>query len=200
MDNVLILVLALLGSAVAGYFAWRTHQKRREAWGAFAREHGLTLSARGLELRGHHERWPLHLTTETRGHGKHRLTVTVLRLTVGEALPGDFTLEREWLGDKLLKLLGRGDEEIGDAEFDDAFEIQNVSPEVRALLRSATVREHLHRLATTYRRFLIRAGALYVEQAGIPATVEALEAFVRPTLDAAAVLSTSAGRPRQGLA
>ncbi len=198
MDAVMTVLLPLFVFTFLGFVLWEnihTQRKQREAWDAFGQRHGLSFTPSPLQLEGRHEGCPLRLHTEMRGSGKSRYGVTVLRLDVDDALPGDFELRREGLGNKLLKLLGSKDEELGDADFDAAFQLRNLSPEVNALLRSATVRRHLRTLAS-FHHFAIHAGALHVERRDVPATVEALEDFTRLVLDAAGALREAARRAR----
>src|SRR4051812_39553802 len=94
-------LLCLLIAGGGGYLAWKAHTARIAAWAQFALRHGM--SARGLRLEGTYEGLPLTLETQTRGSGRNQYTVAVLRLSLGNALPPEFSLEREGLGDKVMR-------------------------------------------------------------------------------------------------
>jgi hypothetical protein len=189
---VVALVLVIL------VLAWQGWKRRLQAWKTFAARHDWSFSNRwgSLEIQGLFLGQQLSVLTERRGAGKNRREVTVLRLELA-ALPSELTLEPEGLGDKLLKFFGRRDEEVGDAEFDAAFDLEDVSPETRALLRKPRVREQLLMLKRTFSRFSIEAGLLEAERRGVPHTVEALESLVAPALELARALHEAGGGTRE---
>jgi hypothetical protein len=173
-------------------------RRRQRAWSDFAQRHGLTLHSIGLtslpHITGSYEGQQLELQVEQRGSGKNRSYVTVLHLDVIDAVPESLSLEREGLGDKFLKLFGRKDEEIGDDDFDRAFDLKNLDPESAILLRHPDVQRHLFTVAKTYHHFDIRQGLLSVEKRTVPVSPEALESFVQPALELAQALRS----PNQG--
>lgn len=184
--------LALLG--VIGYLIWRVNKARVAAWAAFASRHEM--NAQGLRIDGSYEGYPLTVETESRGSGKHRYTVTVLRLSVRDVLPPEFSLKREGLGDKVLQFFGKQDEELGDEAFDKHFKLESLSPELEKVLRRSTVQEHLYEMVKHYRDFHIRGGCIQAERSGIPSSVDALEEFTGPALMLAHTLEETSRRTR----
>jgi hypothetical protein len=197
LDQVMALLpLLLLGSIVAlvGYFVWKSHQARVAAWAKFASRHDM--SASGLRIDGTYEGYPMRLETETRGSGKHRYTVAVLRLSTNGALPPDFSLEREGLGDKVLKLFGRRDAEIGDERFDRLFDLSNLSRTTTQVLRDEAVQQHLYEMVRNYRAFHIKGTWIQAEHRRVPSTVEELEEFTGPALMLAHTLEEASRRAK----
>ncbi len=194
----LLLSLVFLGLAgLVAYSAWLGLRRRQQAWSDFAQRYGLMLTSVGLSnprITGIYEGQHLELKVEQRGSGKSRYSVTVLHLRMSDVLSPDFFLEREGLGDKFLKLLGRKDEEIGHEDFDRYFDLKNLDPESATLLRHPDVQQHLFTVARTYHGFSIRHGFLSVEERTVPSSSEALESFVQPALALAQALKS----PNQG--
>jgi hypothetical protein len=182
--------LALLG--VIGYIIWREHKARVAAWSEFASRHEM--NAQGLRIEGSYEGYPLTVETESRGSGKHRYTVTVLRLSVRDVLPPEFSLKREGLGDKVLQFFGKQDEELGDEAFDRHFKMESLSPEFEKVLRRSVVQEHLYEMVKHYRDFHIRGGCIQAEHGGILSSVDALEEFTGPALMLAHTLEETSRR------
>ncbi|WP_224243050.1 hypothetical protein [Hyalangium gracile] len=174
------------------YFIWRVYKKQLAAWAEFASRHAL--HAQKLRIEGSYEGYQLTLETQRRGGGKQSYTVTVLRLSVGDSLPPDFSLEREGLGDKILKVLGSKDAELGDPEFDKRFSLANLSEETAAILRRSAVQQLLYEMVDQYRAFHIRDGWIHAERGGIPSTADALEDLTGPALMLAHTLEESSRR------
>ncbi|HYI00308.1 hypothetical protein [Hyalangium sp.] len=184
--------LSLVG--LIAYFAWRTHKARVEAWAEFASRHGM--HAEGLHIEGDYEGYPLKLETQSRGSGKHRYTVTVLHLSLQGALPPDFSLERERLGDKVLRLFGKQDEEIGDDPFDQLFDLENLSSATARVLRNEGFQQHLYELSSLYADFHIKAGWIQAERRNVPSTADELEEFTGPALMLAHTLEEASQRSK----
>ena len=185
--------LVLLGlSGLIFYAYWLGLRRRQRAWANFAQRHGLTLHSTEVmslpHITGSYEGQQLELQVEQRGSGKNRSYVTVLHLDVIDAVSESLSLEREGLGDKILKVFGRNDEEIGDDDFDRYFDLKNLDPESATLLRHPDVQQHLFTVAKTYHHFDIRQGLLSVEQRTVPMSPEALESFVQPAVALAQTL------------
>lgn len=187
--------LVLLGFAgLIFYSGWRNLRRRQEAWTAFAQRYGLMNTSTGLSephITGIYEGQHLELKVELRGSGKSRHNVTVLHIHVSDILSGDFSLEREGLGDKFLKLFGRKDDEIGHDDFDRYFDLKNLDPESTKLLHHPEVQRHLYTVSTAYHGFAIRHGFLSVERREVFMSPEALEAFVQPAIALAQALKSA---------
>jgi hypothetical protein len=186
----MILLVSLL--VIACFILWMVHKARVAAWAEFASRHGM--HADGLEIEGTYEGYPMRLETQSRGSGKSRYRVTVLHLSTNGALPPDFSLEPEGFGDKLLKLFGKGDAEIGDEQFDKRFELSNLTASTTQVLRHPSVQQHLYEMISYYRAFHIREGWIQAEQRGVPTNADALEELTGPALMLAHTLEEAAGR------
>ncbi|AKJ06166.1 hypothetical protein ATI61_11089 [Archangium gephyra] len=187
--TLLILTTALV---IVFFIIWYVHKVRVAAWAEFANRHGM--HADGLELEGTYEGYPMRLETQSRGSGKNQYRVTVLHLSTNGALPPEFSLEPEGLGDKLLKLFGKGDEELGDEQFDKRFDLSNLTASATEVLRHPSVQQHLYEMLSYYRAFHIREGWIQAEQRDIPSTADALEELTGPALMLAHTLEEAAGR------
>jgi hypothetical protein len=185
----LILITAF---AIVFFLIWKVHQVRVAAWAEFASRHDM--HADGLEIEGTYEGYPMRLETQSRGSGKNRYRVTVLHLSTNGALPPDFSLEPEGFGDKLLKLFGKEDEEIGDEQFDRRFDLSNLTSSTTRLLRHPSVQQHLYEMISHYRTFHIREGWIQAERRDVPSTADALEELTGPALMLAHTLEEAAGR------
>ncbi|MFL5344067.1 MAG: hypothetical protein ACJ8AT_04705 [Hyalangium sp.] len=190
-----VLVLLVPFLAVSAYALWKIKKASRAAWAEFAHNHGML--ATGFRIEGSYEDYPLVIETARRGHSKHRYTVTVLSLSVPDALPPEFSLALESLGDKVLHFLGKKDERIGDADFDKFFEMENLSPALSAVLRHMAVQEHLYEMVNQYQTFHIRDGWIHAERRHVPSTAEELEEFVGPALMLAHTLEETSRRTQR---
>jgi hypothetical protein len=176
--------------------SWYINRRRRGAWGAFADQYGLRLAPRELRITGTHEGRQVELEMQQRRSGNSTYGVTVLRMALSDAFPPGFSLEREGLGDKFLKLFGKKDEEIGDEAFDKYFDLKNLSPTTAMLLRHLEVRQHLFDAAKAYQQFSISDGWLLAEKRGVPSKPEALEALIAPAFTLARTLESAHGGHR----
>jgi hypothetical protein len=190
-----VALVPLLFLALLAYALWRARKARITAWAEFASNHDM--QAQGFRIEGSYEDYPLVIETARRGHGKHRYTVTVLSLSLPDALPPEFSLTRESLGDKVLHFLGKRDEEIGDAEFDKRFELEKLSPALTAVLRHTVVQEHLYEMVNHYQDFHIREGRIQAERRHVPSTADELEEFVGPALMLAHTLEETSRRTKR---
>jgi hypothetical protein len=187
--GIFAIVMAL---AAAVYFGWNAYKARRAAWAEFAQRHGM--QTRGLRIEGSYDGYPLTVETQSRGSGQSRYKVAVLHLSVESALPIDFSLEREGVGDKILRFFGQEDAQLGDADFDKYFDLKNLSSAAASVLRHQGVQQHLYELASHYRDFHIRNGWLQAEQRKVPFTADELEDFTGPALMLAHTLDEASKR------
>jgi flagellar basal body-associated protein FliL len=189
---ILLMVGFILLTVIAGYFALKLQKERMAAWAEFAQRHGMQAS--GFKVEGFYEGYPLTVETQSRGSGKNRYTVAVLHLSVQDSLPPEFSLEREGFGDKILRLFGKQDAQLGDADFDKYFDLKNLAPSTAAVLRHPSVQQHLYELVNHYHDFHIRDGWLQAERRRIPYTAEELEDFTGPALMLVHTLEETARR------
>jgi hypothetical protein len=180
LQHVLPLILLVSSLVLVLFIIWKVHDGRVKAWAEFASRHGMHVD--GLQIEGTYEGYPMRLETQARGSGNSRYHVTVLHLSTNGALPPDFSLEPEGFGDKLLKLIGKRDPEIGDEQFDKRFDLSNLTPSTIRVLRHPSVQEHLYEMIGYYRTFHIREGWIQAEQRDIPSSADALEELTGPAL------------------
>jgi hypothetical protein len=188
---VFVLIMALIVGGGA-YLAWKAHSNRVEVWGRFVKIQGL--GPRGLRIEGTYEGFPVMMENQTRGAGRSRYTVAVLRLSVGSTLPPEFSLEPEGLGDKMRHLFGTHDPEIGDPRFDQLFDLKNLSPETVSVLRDEGVQRQLYGMVKAYAHFHIRDGWIQAERRRVPAKEEDLEEFLSHALQLARALGQATQR------
>ncbi|WP_426757033.1 hypothetical protein [Myxococcus sp. Y35] len=191
-------------SAVIGYFRWRTWKRQLEVWQGFAKTRGwrfesapgFMYSAGTLKLQGEHAGRPFIVETEHRGSGKHWHIVTIVRHALDDSFPREVTIRPEKLGDKFLKLFGVKDEEIGDATLDAALDLQNVTPQARAILLSSGMRRPLLNLVRTFETFSIEGGQLTAEVIDVPRTTVAMYALLTPARELADAIQDTHGHTR----
>ncbi len=199
LSSILLHVGILAAAAAFAVYAWKAHKRRLRAWRDFADRHCWTYSEdrEAFRVHGFHRGIAFSMHTEHRRSGKSSQLFTVVRLPLDAALPAELRIVPERFGDKLLKALGKGDDETGDAELDAALEIRNLTDEAREALRAPRVREQLLRLRKHSTHFAIQHEALQVEKRGMPDRVEALESFVVPALELADALLDLATKARE---
>ncbi|AKQ63710.1 hypothetical protein A176_000622 [Myxococcus hansupus] len=137
------------------------------------------------------------MQTEHRRIGNSSQFFTVVRLPLNDSLPAELRIVPERFGDKLLKVFGKGDDEVGDAALDEALEIRNLSDAARRVLRAPRVREQLLLLQQHSSHFSIHNEALQVDKRGMPDNVDTLESFVVPALELADALLDAATKERE---
>ncbi|RKI50902.1 hypothetical protein D7Y27_01335 [Corallococcus sp. AB004] len=183
--------LLVLGALVLATL-FQLKRRQRAAWEAFAKSHGLSIADRRMEVQGRYQGRTLLLATGKRGaSSKKRHTVTVLRLDLEGALPADLLLEHERPEDKIPGAATPREEALGDAELDAAFQVEGLAPEARPIILDPGVRQRLLGLKG-HRRVSIKGGWLQVEQRGVPASADALEALLRAPHDLARAVTEAA--------
>lgn len=180
-------------ATLIGYYRWRRWQKQIRLWQEFATTRGwqfmptpgFMYSAGTLSMTGSYAGRPFTVETEHRGQGKSFHIVTIVRHALGDGFPREVTIRPEKVGDKLLKLFGVKDEELGDAGLDAALDLKNVTPHARAVLLSAGMRRPLLNLARGFETFSIENGALAAEVIGVPSTTVEMYGLLTPVRELA---------------
>lgn len=134
-----------------------------DVWGRVARSHGLTLEIEDRRMFGRCE--GVHVCVDTPADGMHRRT----RFTVRYDRPLGVGLQliRENSIDRLGKLFGGQDIEVGDPEFDGRFIVRGEpAEEVRALL-TPDVRAALVRMQSVASRLVVEDDHLMAEVVGL---------------------------------
>ncbi|NVJ09688.1 hypothetical protein HUW63_31250 [Myxococcus sp. AM001] len=198
----LLLYLLVAAAVVKGGLAFRKSlQRRDQSWRRFAalRDWGYTHSLGTWEMGGLHLGRQFRIRSEYRRSGDKTRLCTVVTLELGQVLPPDLLIRPEGLGDKLLKAVGKRDEEVGDAEVDAMLNLKNLSDEARDLLRAPRVRQQFQRLRRQFQSFTIEDEQLKAERLGMPDSEEALEDLVSPALLLSEALHEAAeqGRARK---
>jgi hypothetical protein len=188
-----------LAAIVFGFYYWKTHSRTMKAWQDFAKQHGWEYSTANstFKIQGLHQGSPFSLYTEWRFSNGHEHLYTLMKLSLANAIPASLCISREALGDKLGKLFGKRDDEIGDAEMDEALDLKNLSDEARDILLAPRVRECLLLLRRRSPYFLIENEELTVWRSGMPKSLEALEFLVVPALELSEALHAAATKARK---
>jgi hypothetical protein len=197
-DSHLCLAISV-GVIAYGFYYYKTHSRRMKAWEDFASQHGWKYSTGNLEFKveGLHRGLPFAMYTEWRRSGNSSNIYTVVKLSLAGAVPSSLRISREAVGDKLRKLFGKRDDEIGDEEMDDALDLRNLDEEARDILRAPRVREKLLLLRQRSPYFSIENEELKVSRGGMLKNLEALESLVVPALELSDALHDAAKQVRQ---
>jgi len=151
--------IILLAVVVIGLLAWKSHQRTVETWRRVGAELGLQATVgKGLSrpvLSGTIAGLPLKVDTYTQRSGKNNTTYT--RYRVGfPPLGMGLQLKREGMFSGFTKMLGFEDVAVGDATFDDAFNVKTNSREELRKLLTPSVRSGLLRFMASYPHSVIR--------------------------------------------
>lgn len=195
-----LLHLGIVGAALAfGFLYWMAHRRRLQAWRDFADQHGcdFTESTASYKVRGRYRGKSFSMYTEHRRSGRSSQLFTVVRLELGTSLPPGLRIGPEGFGDKLRKVFGKRDDEVGDAELDAALDMKNLTDEARDTLRAPRVREPLLLLRQRCANFSIENEELQAEVRGMPASVDTLESLVAPALDLGDALREASAKARK---
>ena len=118
----IIPILVIAGVIVALVFGLQARKAKVRAWGSFAGEHGLRLLNAGSwsnpRIVGSWRGVESTLQIEVHGSGKHRKTYTRASARFRRAMPRGLSVTSEGFTDKLAKMLGGQDIQIGHAELD----------------------------------------------------------------------------------
>jgi hypothetical protein len=195
-DPVFQFPLIIAVGVVALVIYWKTYERRVRAWQDFANAHGWDFSqgSTSYKVQGLHRGIFFSMHTEQRRSGKSSQLFTVVWISLANTVPPALRISSEGFGDKLLKVFGKRDDEIGDAELDDALSLENLTDDARDTLRAPRVREQLLLLRQHSPSFIIQNEELQVVRRGMPDSVEALELLVTPVLELADALLEAATR------
>ncbi|AEI62703.1 hypothetical protein [Corallococcus macrosporus] len=188
LESLLPMVLAAIALVLVVTAYWMRHQRRNRAWRQFAALHDWSCiySLGTWEVAGLHRGRQFRMRTErhqSNGPGQpHTYLCTVVRLEFGQALPPDVRIRPEGIADKLLKVIGQRDEDVGDAKLDALLNLEYLSDETRDILRAPGVRQQLMTLCRRFTDFTIEGARLTAMKRGMPDSVEALESLVAPAL------------------
>lgn len=179
-------VAVSIGSAAAIWFML-TARKRVTVWREFAATRQLAF-ANG-QIAGVVSGFTVAMLRETRRSGDNSREVTVVRCGLNGALPEDFRLERETLGDKLLQLVGGRDHQLGHPEMDSAFLLDRVGEDARRVLSDRTAQDRLLAMVKRYPGMRIGKGVLQLETPSSLASEHELAVMLGDAVSVATALS-----------
>lgn len=155
--------------AVLAAYGVRQANAARAAWQQFAQENGLTLTGT-YPMVAFHGAWrDVHVRCVThvhRGHKGHRHYRHELSVQIAADV-GDLSLSREGMLDKLGKVFGGQDIQVGESTFDSTFLVRGSSESrVRELL-GPTVRQALIDATQRYGSLHVAGGAVHISHPGM---------------------------------
>jgi hypothetical protein len=122
MAELFIPLIFLVIVVVVGLASVANRKAQVEAWTSFARQSGLKLSGEkswgNPRMEGMHQKIVVVLQIEVHGSGKQRKTFTRATARFDRAMPRGLNITTEGFTDRLAKLVGGQDIEIGHAELD----------------------------------------------------------------------------------
>jgi hypothetical protein len=183
---VIVMVIIEVASSVAT-------QRKQSAWAEFARTRNLAYA--NDRIAGVVDGFTIALLVEERGTGRDRHFTMVARCSLADALPAEFTLQRETLGSKLAQLVGEGDHQLGDPQMDSTFLLGQLGDQARRVLTDRAARDALLAWVDKYPSLRIGHGALQLEMASVPSTVEGLAVLLHDAVTLAKALQRAATRP-----
>ncbi|AKQ69107.1 hypothetical protein A176_006019 [Myxococcus hansupus] len=180
-------------AALIGAYRWRSWKRQIKMWEDFAASRGWrfesqpgSLSYIGtLRLDGEHAGRSFTVETEHRTSGKRSHIVTLIRHDLGASFPREVSIRPEKLANKLGKLFGVRDEEIGDTQLDAALNLKNVTPRARDLLLGGRLHRPLLNIVRGFETFTIEDGKLTAEVMDVPRTTIELYTLLAPVRELA---------------
>lgn len=130
--------------------------------------------------------------TETRGTGKQKRYYTnVWARLRGRALD-DLTLTHEGILQKMGKVLGHEDIQLGDEELDDAFIITGFgNSEARDFLKRADMRRALLDGQRRHKELSVDSDKVSIQVSGRCSNAKTLESYIRTTVDVARAINAA---------
>lgn len=177
-------VVLSIGAAV-----W-TRYRQSSVWKKVARKLGLGISDTGFssqpsiygEFRGRN----VSVQTEIVGSGKNKAVYTVVQAPFTGLAPSGLLVYREGFAQKMGKMFGGEDIQIGDPELDDTFIIRgNSSREVSDLLTTPSVKRALLIGIKRSDKLRLEASAVRIRAGGRTTNAERLESYIRTVVDVA---------------
>jgi hypothetical protein len=165
-----IIVLAFVISIMA-------KQALASAWGAFARQAGLTLNYTGWRsspsVTGSYKGHNVYLYTYTQGSGKNKTTYTSFIAYTGIANRAQLRVSKEGFLSKIGKALGFQDIQVGDREFDEAFIVKSATPDLLPHILTPQIRRTMVQ-GKHYLNLSISQGSVIFSMVGIEKNIENL--------------------------
>lgn len=194
----------VIGLALGGYFAFKAlssldqarDRLQRASWEDFARRNGLKFDPAPLSITGTLEGMKVELARdELHGRNNHIIVITRVSISVDDALPWKLELTREDAQDKLLKMVGKTDAEVGNPIFDSTFKLANLSPEALAVLRDPQVQHLLLEVVRVHSGFFaIQNGDLQLEAHGTYGEPGSLELLLKRLFEVVRALNAAKAR------
>ena len=188
-----LMVAITLVVAVLAWLRLSKNPERDAPWRRFASARQLSFG--DGEIAGVAGGFTVALLREDRGGSETVRTFTLVRCSLGGALPHDFTLERETLGDKLSQLVSGADHQLGHPEMDWAFLLDRVDEHARAVLSDRTAQERLLAMVQRYPGMRIGKGVLQLEVERDVTDEDGLARMLSDALSLATALHRAKQRP-----
>ena len=195
----IVLFLAFLAASL-GINVW-VRQRQGDVWKEVARELGLIFIAGGWfsnpTIHGLHRDHRVDVRNEVVRHGKSRTIYTVVEVALGTEVSRGLQVYREGVFQKMGKVIGGEDIQVGDSALDEAFIIKGV-PEPRAvsILTDPSVKSALLVGQKRHESLRIDSGVVRIRQRGRASGGGILESYIRTAVDLARALE-AASRPAQ---
>jgi hypothetical protein len=175
---VLVGVAVLFGGWAIVKNALQQGRQARHTWRAFAAAKGLREEQRGspatIRLKGLNRGYPFVLERVVRRRGNSHQTFTHVHLSL-MGLPRGLRIQRRTSLRRLARLLGGGDIESGDDQFDQVFTVTGREPEDVRRFLTAERRQVLRESYEDLEDLRIDEGGLHWERRGVVRELEVLE-------------------------
>jgi hypothetical protein len=165
--------------------------QRRDAWQAFAKGHDLEFErgnwAVQPSMSGRYRGVPIEIDIEMRGSGKARHPYTRVTGHFNTAMPAGMNVFQEGFGDRVAKLLGGQDIQVGVAAVDQALRIKGSDEEgVRRLFQDGRVQTVVtgfvsvhHEASVTAHRVTALVGGFVTDQGKLEGLMKNVSRVVR---------------------
>lgn len=191
-----LLILAFVVLVALGSWLWsrKVTRARIEGWSEYARTRQLGFSNQPLSIAGTLGGSTVAVLIEVRGSGKNRQEVCVVRFDLGDVLNPSFSLDRETVADKVAQLFKGQDHQLGVAQIDEAFHLDNLDDRARRVLNDRSVQLALLRTVGAYPSMRIGNAVLHLESKSVPSNAIALGQLVADAQSLATTLRRAGQR------
>ncbi len=175
--QILLITVAIL--ALFAFAHFYDAKQRNDAWTLVAKRLGLSFPSDAIA--GKLEGVELSVRTISRGVGKSRQDFTVIMLKISGTLPAGISIEPEKALDKLAKLIGSEDIQLGLPTLDSKLLVRASNEnKIRSWAKRPGVERALRRLVTlSSYTFHVTGGHLIFERRGIMTNAKDLESLIR---------------------
>jgi hypothetical protein len=197
-----VLIFIAVFVVIIGFSFWMKHRQRAN-WQTVAHELGLQFIEGGLftnpSMQGTYRGADLSVRIVTSGTGKNKRVYTVVEVPLSGLVPVDLEVYREGFFQKVGKVIGGEDIQVGDADLDDTFIIKGTERDkVRDLLTSPNVKSRLLSAQSKCSTFRIGVGNVRIRERGRTANPNKLRGYIRTVVATANALEEACqGKPNR---